>query len=158
VIVLGYNILDLIDKAINIGKKRKIIFENIGEKYFEISSISVMSRVLSKEVDKTIKYYESLKAEIGDVELDEIDFVVYDKMSFLLDEFSKTILAPEITNVKEYLKFSLELEKNLYSLIVDVQGRFVKCESDVNTKTYKVLADIINHKQTHIKSFEKILK
>lgn len=155
---MGYNVIDLINKGINIAIRRKTIFENIGQEKCDIPSMKIISKVLVKEIEKTIQYYETLKKEIGNEEFEEIDFVIYDKMSFLIDEFSKKICVPEINNVREYLKFSLDLSKDIHSLLIDVRGRFVKNTSDIHTKTYKILSDIINNIAMHITTIEKTLK
>lgn len=155
---MGYNVVDLIDKAIVIAGRRKTIFENIGQEKSDIPSLKIISKVLSKQVDKTIQYYETLKREVANEEIEEIDFVIYDKMSFLINEFNKKIYAPQINDVKEYLKFTLGLQKDTYSLLVDIQGRFVKNTSDVHSKTYKILGDIIDNISMHIDTIEKNLK
>jgi hypothetical protein len=155
---MGYNVVDLIDKAINIAGRRKNIFENIGEQKSDIPSIKIMSKVLAKEVDKTIQYYETLKKEIGDSELEEIDFGIYDKLSFLINEFNKKIYVFEVNSVREYLKFSIDLQKDTYSLLIDIQGRFVKNTSDMHTKTYMILSDIISNIEGHIATLENTLK
>jgi hypothetical protein len=155
---MGYSVMDLIDKAINIAVRRKAIFENIEQEKCDVPSIKIISKVLAKEVDTTIQYYETLKKEVGNVEFEEIDFWTYDKMSFLVNEFNKKIYVPKINSVREYLRFSLNLEKDTYALLVDVQGRFVKSTSDVHTKTYKILSNIIDNTDKHIKTLEKTLK
>lgn len=155
---MGYNIVDIIDKGINIGNKRKITFENIKKNRCDIPNMEIISRILIKEVDRTIQYYERLKKEIGNAQLEEIDFVVYDKISFLVNEFNERLYVPKINNVREYLEFSLELEKDTYSLLIDIQGRFVKNTDDIHTKTYKILSDIIDNMEKHIMTIEKILK
>lgn len=155
---MGYNVIDLIDKAINMAIKRKSIYKKIEEQKNDIPSIKVMSNVLTKEVNKTIAYYEKLKKEIGDEEFEEIDFWIYDKISFIINEYNKKNYVPEVNNVREFLKFSLDLEKDIYALIMDIQGRLVKNSDDVNTKTYKILTKIIKNKEKHIETLENILK
>jgi len=155
---MGYSIVDLINKAIKISIRKKAIYEKAGQGGYNISSIEIMSKVLAKEVDKTIKYYEELKNEVSEVEFEEIDFYIYDKMSFLIDEYNKKIYATEINNIKEYLIFTLNSEKDGKSLLIDVQGRFVKNTSDINTRTYKTLSDMIINKDMLIKALEKIIK
>lgn len=152
---MGYNVTDIINKAINIALRKKVEFENIGKEKCDIQSIKIMSTVLAKQEDKTIKYYETLKKEIGSMEFEEIDFVIYDKMSFLIDEFNKKKYVIDINNVRDYLKFSLDLEKDAYSLLIDIQGRFVKNKSDIHTKTYKILSDIISNEASHISMLQK---
>jgi hypothetical protein len=152
---MGYNVIDVINKAINIAIRKKAIYESLGQIKCDIPSVEILSKVLVKEIDRTIKYYEELKNEVM---VEEIDFYVYDKMSFLIDEFSKKPYDTEVNNIKEYLKFSLSLEKDGKALLIDVQGRFVKNASDIHTKTYKILSDMINHKENLITTLEKIIK
>ncbi|MBU3113842.1 hypothetical protein [Clostridium lacusfryxellense] len=157
---MGYNVIDLIDKAINIAIRKKDIYEGIGHRKCDIPSIEIMSKVLAKEVDKSIKYYEKLKNEVSEEKDEEIEieFFIYDKMSFLINEFNKKSFVKEINNIIEYLKFSLDLEKDGKSLLIDLQGRFMKNADDINTRTYKILTDMINNKDKLIKTLEKIIK
>ena len=155
---MGYNVADIINKAIKIALRRRTIYEKIGQEKYDILSIKIISTVLIKEVDRTIEYYEALLKEINDVEFEEIDFSIYDKMSFLINDFNKRIDIAEINNVREYLTFSLSLEKSLYSLLIDIQGRFVTNTSDIHTETYRILSDIIDNKTKHIAMIEKALE
>ncbi|MBU3178807.1 hypothetical protein KPL47_21075 [Clostridium estertheticum] len=155
---MGYNVIDLINKSINIAIRKKDIYESIGHIKCDIPFIETMSKVLAKEINTSINYYEELKSELSESNTEEIDFYIYDKMSFLIDEFNKKIYATEINNIKEYLKFSLNLERDANSLLMDIQGRFLKDESDINTKTYKTLSDMIINKEKFVTSLEKIVK
>ena len=155
---MGYNVADIIDKSITIAIKRKVIYEIIGQEKCDIPSIAIISKVLIKQVNKTIEYYKELLNEVNDIEFEEIDFSIYDKMSFLINDFNKRIDVYEINNVREYLKYSLAIEKSVYSLQMDIQGRFVRNASDIDTKTYKILSDIITNKANHIAVLEKILE
>lgn len=155
---MGYNIVDILDKAVKVANKRKTIFENIKKDKCDIPAMKILSKVLIKEVDRTIQYYEVLKEEVRNVEFEEIDFVIYDKISFLINEFNTRIYIPDVNNVREYLKFSIDLEKDTLSLLVDIQGRFVKNTSDIHTKTYEILSKIIDNIGKHIITLENILK
>ncbi|WP_026881372.1 hypothetical protein [Clostridium akagii] len=155
---MGYTVIDVINKAINIAIRKKTVYESVGQGELDIPSIQIMSKVLVKQIDRTIKYYEELKDEVSEAKFEEINFYIYDKMSFLIDEFNKNIYATEINNNKEYLKFSLDLEKNSKALLIDVQGRFVKNTTDIHTKTYKILSDMINNKDKLITTLETIVK
>jgi hypothetical protein len=155
---MGYNVVDLIDKAIDIAIRRKNILEDIGHEKLDIQAIQIMSKVLSKEICKTIEYYETLKKELNNADIEEIDFVIYDKISFLINEFNKRIYASEINNVREYLKFSIDLLRDTNSLLVDIQGRLIKNIWDINTKTYKILSDLIRNIEGHIDTLEKNLR
>lgn len=154
---MGYNVIDLIDKAINVSIKKKSIYENI-QKKCDITSIEIVSEILIKQINNTIRYYEILKKEIGQEDFEEIDLRIYDRISFLINEFNKKMYEPQINNPREFLEFSLVLEKNTYSLFIDIQGRFMENTSDMHTKTYKVLSDMISNKADFITTLEKILK
>lgn len=155
---MGYNIIDILNKGIDVSTKRKAIFEAIGQKNCDIPSIKIMSTVLSKQVDRTIKYYKELKKEITPEECDEIDFVIYDKISFLINEFSSRLYVPEIDNIRDFLRFSLNLEKDLYSLLVNIQGRLVKNTNAEQTKTYETLTKAIKNVSSHIETLKDLLK
>ncbi|MBU3100095.1 MULTISPECIES: hypothetical protein [Clostridium] len=155
---MGYNVIDLINKSINIAIRKKDIYESIGQIKCDIPFIETMSKVLAKEISNSINYYEELKSAVSESNTEEIDFYIYDKMSFLIDEFNKKICATDINNIKEYLKFSLNLERDAKSLLMDIQGRFLRDASDINTKTYKTLSDMIINKEKLVTSLEKIVK
>lgn len=155
---MAYNIIDLLNKAISSSIRKKEIYENINQKKCDIPSMEIISKILIKKINNTIEYYEVLKKEIVDESFEEIDIRIYDRISFLINEFNKKIYEPEINNVRDFLEFSLVLEKNTYSLIIDIQGRFTENTNDVHTKTYKILSDMISNKADFITTLEKILK
>ena len=155
---MGYNVIDIIDKGIDIAQRKKVIYENLGKEKVDIPSLKIISKILVKEIDANIKYYETLKKEIGNSVLEEINFEIYDRMSFLVNEFNEKVYVSQINNIKDYLKFFLGLERDTYSLLIDIQGRFVKTKSDMNTRTYKILSEIINNKAEHISTLEKVIK
>jgi len=155
---MAYNIIDLIDKAISIARKRKDIYEKVGKEKSDIQAVSIMVKVLIKEVDKSIEYYEELKNQLVDVEVEEIDFGIYDKISFLISEFSNRYYIGEFKNPREFFNFSISLERDIYSLLIDIQGRLVTNANDVYTKTYKILTSIIEIKAKHIADLENMLK
>lgn len=157
---MGYNVIDLINKTIKIANWKKTMYESIGQGKCGTESIPIqlMSNVLAKDIDKTIKYYEELKDEVNKANFEEIDFYIYDKISFLIDQFNKKICVTDINNVKGYLKFSLNLERDCKSLLIDIQGRYVQNTSDIQTKTYNILSDMIIKKEYLITSLEKIIK
>lgn len=154
---MGYNIIDILDKAKNISVRKKSIYESIGKENSDIHSIKIVTKVLQKQASKAIEYYEALKNLAGE-EVEEIDFVIYDKISFLLNGFSEQLHSEKVSNVHEYLEFSLGLERDSYSLLIDIQGRFVKESDDIHTKTYEILSKMIKNKQREIQVLEETLK
>ena len=155
---MGYNVRDLIDKAIDIGKKQVIIYDNIGRSNSSNLSIKIVSDVLSKKQKKTIEYYELLKKEIKVEDEEEIDFLTFDKLSFLVNEFNMKKYIPEINNAKEFLMFSLNLEEDINSLFIDLQGRLMNNTKDISSKCYKVLSEMITYKVKTIKGLKDTLK
>jgi hypothetical protein len=155
---MSYDVRDLIDKAIDIGKKRVIIYNNIGSNNSSNPSIKIVSEVLSKKQLRTIEYYELLKKEIKVEDEDEIDFLTFDKLSFLVNEFNQKKYIPKINNAKEFLIFSLNLEEDINSLFIDLQGRLMNSTKDINSKCYNVLAEMINYKVKTINGLKDTLK
>lgn len=154
---MGYNVLDIIDKAIDIQNRRKIILKSVVSEHKAKANIILMSKVLCNQIDKIINYYNQLKDEMIDTEFEEIDIIIYDKISFLINEFNIKIYYEDIENVKDYLKFSLNLAKDTYSLFIDIQGRLVKNINDTSTKTYDILSKIITNIKNQIKTIEKTI-
>ncbi|KLU65296.1 MULTISPECIES: hypothetical protein [Desulfosporosinus] len=154
---MGYNVEDIIEKTIKIAVRRRAIYENIRQDKSDIVSVKIFSSVLAKQMDKTVEYYESLLNEIKEVEFEEIDFSTYDKMSSLISNFNTRINLIDISSGREFLEFSFSLEKAVYSLLVDIQGRLVKNTDDIHTKTYEILSDIIETKARQIEMIERML-
>ena len=154
---MGYNILDIIDKAIKIENKKKAIIKNVVADDNVIPAIVLMPKVLCHQMDEIIKYYEELKTEIMNTEFEEIDIRTYDKISFLMNEFNDKIYTQDIQNGKDYLKLSLKFAKDKYSLFLDIQGRLVKDMDDTNTKTYEILSKMIKNIKKQIQTIEKTI-
>ena len=154
---MGYNVLDIIDKAIDIQNRRKIILKSVVSENKAKATIILMCKVLCNQIDEIISYYNELEDEIRDTEFEEIDIIIYDKISFLINEFNIKIYYADIENAKDYLKFSLNLAKDTYSLFIDIQGRLVKNINDTSTKTYDILSKIINNIKKQIRTIEKTI-
>ena len=120
-------------------------------------SIKILSRILNKREDTTIGYYNSLKEMAKGKELEEIDFSVYDKMSFMVNDFNMKLYNINIDNNSEFLKFVLDLDKGVYALLMDLQGRFVKNSEDIKSQTYIVLGEMIKNKEEQIFLVENTL-
>lgn len=155
---MGYTVIDIIDKSIEIELKRKNILISVESEGKNFHVISLMSKVLIKDIDSNIEEYSNLKEEMLAEKLDSINFEIYDKISALIIEFNKKKYMSKSENVEEYLNFSLDLDKDTYSLFVDIQGRFVQNIEDINTKTYIVLSKIIDCMEKRICSHEETLK
>lgn len=155
---MGYNVIDVVNRAIDVAVRIEEVHKKISDKESNGSPIKVLSKVLIKQVDKRIEHYKTIIRRTENTEFEDIDFEIYDKISFLVNEFIKKIYLPEINNVREYLKFSLGLEKDMCSLLIDIKGRYVKNMSDTETKTYKILDDMIKNESGQVKVIEDTLK
>jgi hypothetical protein len=151
---LGYNIIDIIDKAIAIAYKRKDLYTEISNQSCQPPAVKILSKVLANTVDKTLLYYESLKKEVNNSDVEKIDFSIYDKISFLIGQFNLRIHTFQATTPKEFLNFSLNFEREILSLFLDIQGRLVKKTDDTTSTTYVILSDMIKAKASLIDDLE----
>lgn len=151
---MGYNIIDIINKAVDIGHYRKKLYTDISNQNHLPPAVRLLSKVLADNVDKTFIYYEKLKKEVHATDIEKIDFAIYDKISFLISQFNLRIHTAEITTSKELLSFSLNLEREILSLFLDIQGRLIITSSDATSATYIVLSDMIATKTSLIRDLE----
>lgn len=156
---MGYTIYDLIEKLIDIEKSALQLYIKIEEEYRTKSrSISIVTKAIAKQEEKHIEYYEKLKIDLEkDLKNENIEVYLYDKVAKLLIEFKMYIDIPKIDVVQDLIKYSLEFEKNNIALLLDIQGRLLEKEDDVNNNVYKVISNIINEEQGHKKMFETLI-
>jgi hypothetical protein len=121
-LILGYNIIDIIDKSIAIANKRKELYTDISNQSHQPHAVKILAKVLADNVDKTFIYYQKLISEVKTQEIEKIDFALYDKVSFLIGQFNMRIHKLEVvTTSKEFLRFSLDFEKEILALFLDIQ-------------------------------------
>lgn len=155
---MGYNAVDLLNKAVAMSEKKRMIFKKIKDDCNGSISMKIVIDVLIKDIEKTIEYYDKLKQEAAESCGGEIDFAIYDKISFLINQFNERIFPPEVYDVRDFLSFSLDYEKQVYGLMVDIQGRLVQKDSDTKTQSYKILTKIIKRKIRQIEAIEKNIR
>lgn len=154
---MSYNILDVLDKLIFIQKEIRETYKEIKTKTKD-NKINILSSVLIKEEERHIEYYKKLKEKFTN-ELDEnIDFDIYDKISFLINQFKERLYYKSPNNVRELLEFALECEEQNKALLIDIQGRLVKNKEDSQTIAYKVLSIIIKEEEKHVKNIKFFIK
>ena len=151
---MGYNIIDIMDKAIAIAYKRKEIYTEISKQQHQPPAVKILSKVLADNVDKTLLYYERLKEEVSGKEIEIIDFAIYDKISFLIGQFNLRLHNTYVTTPKEFISFSLNFEKDILALFLDIQGRLIKTADDSNSGAYIILSDMIKIKTNLIHDLE----
>lgn len=155
---MGYNIIDIVDKAIEILSKRISVYEKIEKDNENTPYVNIISKVIIKESYKNLKYYEHSKEIISNLKLEEIDFKTYDRISFLINQFNQRTYSLEFTNAKHYFRNILDFQRDVRTLFIDIQGRLVKDENDVNKVTYEILTNMIKYKTEQIRRLEDVLK
>ncbi|MFL0252734.1 hypothetical protein ACJDT4_20160 [Clostridium neuense] len=155
---MGYSIIDIVDKAIEILSKRISAYEKIEEENQNKPYAKIISKVVIKEAYENLKYYKDAKKEICGLKLEEIDFKTYDRISFLVNQFNQRIYSLEFTNAKDYFRNILDFQRDVRTLFIDIQGRLVKDEDDVHKVTYEILKNMINYKTEEIRKLEDVLK
>lgn len=151
---MGYSIIDIIDKSIAITCKRRELYAEISVQNDLPPSVKILSKVLVNNVDKRLLYYGKLKNDVNDEVVEKIDFAIYDKISFLISQFNLRVYSTIATTPKEFLSFSLHLEKEILALFLDIQGRLVSKANDTSSKTYLILSDMIKTKAKLIVDLE----
>ena len=151
-----YDIRDILRKGIDITEKRKQQFKQLQENSGDIR-MRILIGVFIKEINRDISYYQRLTESITDVLAETIDFGVFDKISSLVNQFSRTIMPISITDRRELVRFVIEQEKATYALLVDIQGRMVVSSSTVSI-AYYVLLEIIDEKRQFIEELERMIQ
>lgn len=152
-----YDIRDVLNKGIEIAKKRKRIFEKAREDQGDVRIRMVMN-VLIKSTENDIAHYESLIHGITNDMAEDLDFAFYDKISSLVNQFSRTIIGPTTSDRKELLRFAIEQENAVYALILDIQGRMVMDNESYDNQAYKVLSEVIEEKRKLISQLENMVQ
>ena len=154
---MSYNIIDIVDKTIQIEEKRIIMINSIIDGTQGLSNINVLGKVFEKESRKMISYYESIKNEIKNEEMEEIDFRTYDKIAFLINEFCDRMIMLKCKTPKEYLHQALNMAEDELALFIDIQGRLVNSSVNNVTKTYEILSKIITRLRKQVNDIIKVL-
>lgn len=154
---MGYDIRDIIVKAVNLALKRRELYISLLDINPNIRVRTVINTLLI-QVEKDIKQLEDLKESISDTIAEEIDFDIYDKISSLIYQFNNSLVNPKIRSLEEVLEFSLKLEESVYALFKDIQGRLVKDNSLIETQAYLILEEMIRLKEVNIESIKHFVK
>lgn len=149
-----YDIRDVLRKGIAITEKKKNEYVKLQENSGDIR-LRLLIGVFIRAFEKDIVYYNRLVDNITDSIAEGIDFWVFDKISSLVNQFSRIIMPINITDRKELVAYVLEQEKATYALLVDIQGRMVSNDSPASI-AYYVLLEIIDVKRSFIEELEKM--
>ena len=153
-----YTIIDLIDKLAEIDEEQYKLYVRISEDINIENRLQVMAKVFLNEEKKHLLIFEELKENSSTYNDIEIDFTTYDRAVELIYEFSKVKTKNHIIDVNGLLKAALIFEKENLSLILIIQGLFVKLYKDIETRNYIILSKIIKEEQIHVDIIENIFK
>jgi len=154
---MAYNIIDILDKTITINQKSKKVYLNIDYNGQDKSKFQLVRSVLMKGIEREIKYYEDIKKHLESKNLDEIDFSVYDKISFLINQFNDKIYCQNIDNITNLVNWTACLHKDIFALFISIQGELIRTSKDIETFAYETLSSVIDKKELTIKELERLL-
>jgi hypothetical protein len=153
---MAYNIVDLIYKLIRIEEKVAGLYKGVRDNRNVPVTLQILARALYKEEERHIKYFQHLQEELKGVYLSDFDVGVYDKVSSLVDSFRNTIIYPEVVKTADLINFSLDFESKYLAVLIDIRGRMVKSEKDLDTEKYKYISSFIKEKKGHINNIEHL--
>ncbi|MGO5066946.1 MULTISPECIES: hypothetical protein [unclassified Clostridium] len=157
---MPYDIMDLINRVIDIESKVIEIYINVNKKYDSSSSFKIFSKIFMKYEKEKIDYFNSLKMKLNKERIKEIDIYIYDKISSLIAEFNGKISTNcyKDKNVKEFIECVLNMNKDIRALFIDIRGRMIQKNGDGDSYEYEILTDIIRMEEKYIEDLEKVHK
>ena len=112
--------------------------------------------VFIKSTEKEIRHCDEMLSSISDQMAGGIDFDVYDKISFLVNQFSRTLVMPKTHDRRQLVAYALNQEKAVLALLLDIQGRMMMQERMTESVAYYVLSELIEIKKAFIDKMERI--
>ncbi len=149
-----YDIRDVLRKGVTLTEKKKNEYLKLQENSGDIR-LRLLIGVFIRAFEKDIVYYNRLVESVTDTIAEGIDFGVFDKISSLVNQFSRMIVPISLSERKELVAYVLEQEKATYGLLVDIQGRMVTSGNPLSI-AYYVLLEIIDAKRAFIEELEKM--
>lgn len=147
-----YDIRDVLRKGIEIASKKRSVYQKLQDNSGDIR-MRVLIGVFIKATNVDISYYQRLIDNVSDQMAIGLDFSTFDKISSLVNQFSRLITDITITDRKELVRYVLEQEKASYALMIDIQGRLVVTESS-SSIAYYVYSELIHTKKHYIEELE----
>lgn len=155
---MAYTIIDLLDKFISIERSGYKMYMEVASKQGIHVKIKALAKIFANEKESHIYLYNSLREKIK-VEADfEVDFNIYDKASKIVFEFLKMDRKAIMEDVKRFLQFCLNYEKENLALVLSIQGILVRAQADTETMNYKILEEIVIKIQKHIQNISYFSK
>ncbi|HAS74501.1 MAG TPA: hypothetical protein DCS67_10180 [Clostridiales bacterium UBA8960] len=143
-----YDIRDILRKGLMINQKKMEAYQKLQENSGDVR-MRILIGVFIRALEKDVLYLQKLIDSITDSIAETIDFGVFDKVSNLVNQFSRTIVPIDIKERRALSLFVLDQEKASYALLVDIQGRMVT-SSTTTSIAYYVLLELIDEKRKFI--------
>ena len=153
-----YTLVDIVDKLIDVERQARDIYEQIAIMEDAIPSVRTIARVLKSEEERHVEYYTKLRKELNQKDLPMLDFIAYDKVSSLFNEFKSRFTLPHPETPQEILHYAYRFEQENKALVIDVQGRLLARESEAGDKIEEVLYQVIKEKERHIQNLKQFLR
>lgn len=148
-----YDIRDLLMKAITQTENRKATYYKLLDNSPD-PRMRILVQIMIARLDQEIVFYKKLESEIPVESIEPIDFAVYDMISSLINQFARRMEVPKCTTRKEFVQYVTEVEKSVYALMVDIQGRLTQSEGRTDGISYMILSKVILHKSFRIQELE----
>lgn len=149
-----YDVRDLIKKAIAIAEKKKRLLLSILENTPD-PRLRILIQVMINTVEKDIQFYLTMNQELENQTLDPIDFAVYDTIASLINQFGRGMVSAKIKTRQEMVNFSVDIEKAVLALMLDIQGRLAQAEGGGHSTTYVIVGRAIEQKKKTIENLER---
>lgn len=149
-----YDIRDVLRKGVAVTEKKRQEYLKLQENSGDLR-MRILIGVFIKEINRDISHMNRLIDSITDSIAESIEFDVFDKISSLVNQFTRTIAPIDIKERKPLVRYILEQEKATYALLVDIQGRMVTSRSSVSI-AYYVLLELIDDKRAYIEELSKM--
>lgn len=158
---MSYNIIDIIDKVIKINQDRIKIYKeyleeiNISEIYHKTRYLIIIRAIL-KSIEKENEYYRGLKNKDLNLENQDINILVYDKISFLMEEFKNSMNGCTCCELKDLIPCFIDMEKRMLALLINIQGRLVIETKDTESLAYVILGEMIEERRKVIEKLYRL--
>lgn len=148
-----YDIRDILKKAVLITEKRMEVYHKLLENTPD-PRLRIMIQIMISRLAQDITYYGRIIEELENIDIEPIDFGIYDTISSLINQFVRTLTVPNSKTRREFLNFVIENESATLALAVDIQGRLAQAEGRSDSQAYVIFSKIILHKRFKIQELE----
>lgn len=139
-----------------IAEKKQAVYGELRENSGDVRMRTLLG-VFIRSLQKDIRYLNRLIESVSDASSEPFPFDVFDKISSLVNQFSRRVVSLNIRDRQALVLHAIEYEQSVYALYADIQGRMVSREAE-NALAYAVFLEVIEAKQRDIEKLETYLK